>query len=116
MEKRLYSCDGGSLAVSCGGSIIRFSNGYGDGAFKVYHFDSYKEFDAYVDEHMELYGIEASEYTFDMVCDFKDAKVLDYDCIPNDKSIIEKHTIMSLNGRYFVYHNYGKVYFVKECE
>jgi hypothetical protein len=114
MEKTYYSCDGGSLAVYCGGSIIRFSNGYGDGDFKVYKFGNENEFLEYKKEHFEKYGIKDREYYFITCCNFKNAKVLDYDCYHNvDDKKASDNTIMVLNGEYSIYRNYGKVYFVK---
>ena len=61
MEMYWYSCDGGSLAVYCGGSVIRIANYYGDGTFKVYRVEDFKEFEKYKAEHFELYGIEDKE-------------------------------------------------------
>lgn len=114
MEKNYYCCDGGSLAVYCGGSIIRFSNGYGDGDFKVYKFESEQEYKNYVKEHFEKYNINPKEYNFKGCCFFKNAKVLNYDCYRNvDEKKANDNTIMGLNGEYAIYNNYGKIYFVK---
>ena len=114
MEKAYYSCDGGSLAVFCGGSIIRFNNGYGDGDFKVYKFENENEFFEYRKEHIEKYGIKDSEYHFITCCNFKNAKVLDYDCYHNvDDKKASDNIIMVLNGEYSIYRNYGKVYLIK---
>lgn len=103
MIKEYYYCDAGSLAIRCGGSIIRFSNGIGDGSYKVYVL-SKQEWENYQAEH-EQYGLK---YNYLTLCDFKDAEVLSYDC-PNNLTT----TITVLNGEYLIYNCYGKMYLVK---
>lgn len=116
MKKGYYSCDGGTIAVYCGGSIIRYSNGYGDGDFKAYLFESDQEFLEYKQEHLEKYGIEENDYRFISTAYFKDAKVLDYDCYKPkyfEDDNYKESVIFELNGYYIIYKNYGKVYFIK---
>ena len=114
MEKSWYSSDGGSVAVYCGGSIVRFANGFGDGDFKVYKFENEIEFFEYKRKHFEKYGIQDSEYCFIICCYFKNAKVLNYDFYHDvDDKKASDNTIMVLDGEYSIYKNYGKVYFVK---
>jgi hypothetical protein len=113
MEKYYYICDCASLAVYCGGSIIRIRNNYGDGRFKVYVFDNNKEFDEYKNDHKK-YGIKDRDYDFVACHYFKQAKILNYDCYENlDDTSASKHTLAELNGTYAVIVNYGKIYFVK---
>ena len=116
MEKKYYDCDAGSVLVECGGSFIHFDNGYGDGNFKVYLFDSKEEFDQYIEDHLK-YGIEEKQYRYNTQALFKNAKVLDYDCLFRcNNDVLIEHTLFTLNGRYYIYYNDGKVYFVKGIE
>lgn len=114
MRKEYYSCDIGSVAVACGGSIIYYNNGYGDCSSKVYEFEAFEEFNAYKKQHSK-YGIEEKDYHYLSVADFDNANVLDYDCLDNPIPLnkLREHTLFTLNGRYFIYCNQGKVYFVK---
>lgn len=114
MEKKYYTCDAGSIAVECGGSYILYSNGYGDGGFKVYLFDSDIEFNAYIEEHVNKYNVSEKDYKFNSCAIFNNANVLDDDSLKNLSSEqLKQHTLFTLNGRYGIYHNCGKVYFVK---
>lgn len=112
MKKKTYRCDAGSVAVLCGESIIHFNNGYGDGNFKIYEFESEIDFEEYKKEHFEKYDIELKDYKFITGCEFKNARVLDYDCL-HLENITEENILFELNGRYGIYYNYGKIYFVK---
>lgn len=114
MEKKYYTCDAGSVAVECGGSYILYNNGYGDGVFKVYLFDNQEEFDNYIEDHSNKYNIPDSDYRFSSCAIFNNANVLDDDCLKNlSPEQLKQHTLFTLNGRYGIYYNSGKVYFVK---
>lgn len=111
MKKYFYSCDTGSIAVSCGGSIIKFNNGYGDGCFKVYE-GSEKDFEEYKKEHYQYPFMEDKNYRFVTSSYFFKAYVLNYDCLePNN--ITTENCLFELNGKYDIYYLDGKIYFVK---
>ena len=103
-----YSCDCGCLAVWCGGSIILFNNGYGDGCHKFY-VGSRADFESFT----EAKGIKPKFLT---ACIFKDALVLNYDCpvVYEDGSVADPYkTSVVLNGRYGIYCHEGSVFFEK---
>lgn len=110
MKKGYYSCDAGSLTVECGGSIIYYPNGYGDGDFKVYLFDDKSEWNSYVKEHELKYGITKNKYKFETIANFNNARVLNYDCL---KKVDEENVIFTLNGHYSIYSFNGHIVFVK---
>lgn len=99
-----YSADRGSVAVLCGDSKILFPNGYGDGYFKVYVFDSEDEFNAFIDDSL----IDCRFFTN---CEFRNACVLD------DDTAMVADTLFILFGNYAIYQGigseFGDMYFVK---
>lgn len=106
MKKANYSCDCGSVMVNCGGCYIRYHNGYGDGCFEAYVFDSEQEFNQYISNET---NINKNDIEFVTSSYFKEAYIMSYD-IPNMIS----HQIMKLeNGQFAIYHYNGDVYFVK---
>ena len=112
MKKNLYSADGGTIAILCGGSIVHFNNCYGDGCFKAYLFDDEEDFNNYKEEHKQYSNMQEKDYYYQGLHYFDNAKVLDYDCLkPNH--INDENVLFILNGNYTIYSNYGKVYFIK---
>lgn len=117
MIKKMYVADAGSIQVQCGESYISIDNNYGDGQFKAYLFDSEKEFNSYKEEHYSFPCMRETNYRFAGLHYFNNAHVLNYDCWEPGKNhyfIFEKEILFTLNGRFAVYVNNGKVYFVKE--
>jgi len=102
MENKYYSCDTGSVSVLCGNSLIKFCNNIGDGCYRVYHFESNKEYE----EYQKKFGIKTSYVAW---CEFQNAKVLEYDCNRNSD------VLWVLNGTYLIEckRNSGEMYFVK---
>ena len=112
MEWNFYSADGGTIAILCGGSIVRFNNCYGDGSFKTYLFNDGDEFNNYKEEHKQYSNMEEKDYHFQGLHYFDNAKVLNYDCLkPNQ--IKDDDVLFILKGNYTIYSNNGKVYFIK---
>ena len=109
MERNYYNCDGGTIAVECGGSIIRYNNGWGDGTYEVCKFESEEEFRTYKEEQKK-YSIGKYDYEFISSAYFKDARVLEYDCL---ETISSENVLFILNGVYGIYYYCGKVFFVK---
>lgn len=109
MKQGTYNCDCGSAAVRIGENLILYGNGVGDGQYKVFEFESEKEFS----EYRKKVGVP-EPYFIDSAI-FKGAQVVDCDCgiIKNLKPLFE------LNGRYAIYNSNcswaqaGEVYFVK---
>ena len=98
-----YYCDGGNVAINCGGSIIRISNNYGDCRSRIYIMESEREFKEYTFDNHEpvFYGLWHLE----------NAILLDYDYPDKDTPC---KTGVILNGDYYIYiGDSGKVFFVK---
>ena len=108
MLKKIYFCDCASLSVECGGSIIDFHNGLGDGSYKVYVFESEKEFQKWVGDNLFK-----KHYHFITSCYFKNAGVLNYDCLKNKDIIQDENVLFTLNGTYAILNNDGDMYLVK---
>lgn len=118
MIKKMYSCDAGSIQIQCGESYINFPNCYGDGCFKAYLFDSNDEFNKYKEEHYIYPDMQKDNYHYEGQHYFTGAKVLNYDCFEPGVDFIYsmcKEILFELNGKYNIWANYGKVYFVKVC-
>ena len=117
MQKEKYICDAGSLAIEFNdGSIMRINNCYGDGEFKTYVFDSTEEFQDYKNNHYQFATMREDCYQFVGLNYFGKAKVLNYDSFePYQKRVgwINKQVLFTLSGKYEIYVNSGKVYFVK---
>ena len=108
MKKENYYCDAGCVLVMCGGSRIMIPNEYGDCYSSVY-VGNEADFKAYKEEH-KRYGMEERDYHYWAMFDFKDAKVMAYDCLKEPKNV---PALFTLNGTYAIYILKGKVYFVK---
>jgi hypothetical protein len=105
MKKEKYSCDCGSVMVSCGGCYIQYNNGMGDGCFDVYVFESEQEFEAFKKEK----NISVNDCEFVSSAYFKEAHIMSHD-VPNMMS----YPILKLeNGRFGIECNQGDVYFIK---
>lgn len=109
MKQGTYCCDCGSAAVRIGENLILYGNGVGDGRYKVFEFESEKEFQ----EYREKFG--GPEPYFIGSATFRGAQVVDCDC----GCISKLKTLFELNGRYGIYNSNcpwdlaGEVYFVK---
>jgi hypothetical protein len=104
LKSNYYECDGGAVAVEMEGSVVWFSNDVGDGMYKVF-----------VDDTNELSDDVKDSLRFKQKAFFKNAHVLDYDCLHNIKSstVIRNHSLFELNGVYGIYTKNGNVYFIK---
>lgn len=103
-----YIADGGSVAIVCGNSMIRFPNNHGDNDnLQILVFDSIEEFDKFDDK-----CICQNKPQFLSYSSFDNAKVLDYDCYCYRK-ITEDCVLFTLTGNYMVYARLGDIYFVK---
>lgn len=109
MLKKLYCCDCASLSVECGGSIIDFHNGLGDGTYEVIKFESEKEYQEFLDNN----NVNRKFVRFITSCYFKNARVLDYDCLRNKDNIKDENVLFTLNGTYAILNNEGNMYLVK---
>lgn len=120
MLKEKYICDAGSLAIEFDdGSIMHIGNDYGDGEFKTYVFNSFDEFQEYKNNHYQFATMKEKNYHFVSLNYFNNANVLNYDCFePNQTRVgwIKKEILFTLSGKYEIYVNYGKIYFVKISE
>ena len=109
MKQGTYNCDCGSAAVRIGENLILYSNGVGDGEYRVFEFENKEEFRKYCKSAHVLDPLFLSSATF------KDAEVVDSDC----GCIKNLNTLFKLNGRYGIYNSNagwelsGEVYFVK---
>lgn len=112
MKERYYECDCGSVAIECGGSIIKVPNGYGDGYFKVIEFENDDEFYKYREEYKKTHFIDKVSFQFLCVCEFENARLLAYDCLKKSDNL-DINTLCILNGTYAIYNNRGEVYFIK---
>lgn len=110
MKERMYECDCGSVAIECGGSIIKIPNGYGDGYFKVIEFENEMEFNMF--KYSKNYLVDKVSFQFLCVCDFENARLLAYDCLKKTDNL-DINTLCILNGTYAIYNNRGEVYFIK---
>lgn len=77
MKQWYYTADAGSVKlIHKSGASILLHNGYGDGFFKYYVFDSYKQ----MEEHIaSRYAVKESKISLRG----KGWKVMDYDCTSN---------------------------------
>lgn len=114
-ERKKYSCDEGSIQIQCGKSYITISNEIGDGDYDVYLFNSSRDFEKFI----MLCGLRESDFDIVSVCYFDNAEILNHDCWKPGKTKnlgMEKETLFTLNGKYYVLVRYGNIFFVASEE
>ena len=115
MKKIHTESDIGSAAVmTAAGDIICYPNFKGDGTTKIYIFDTFAEFDDYVNAHKKFFN-NGESIAFISSARFNGARVLlaDWVGLHGQKINKEEQSCETLTGRLLVYAWSGKVYFVK---
>lgn len=114
--KKLYTeSDIGSAAVqTASGDIICYPNFMGDGTTKIYIFDTFAEFDDYINDHKKSFN-NGESIAFISSARFNGARVLlaDWVGLHGQKVDEEWQSCETLTGRFLVYAWSSKVYFVK---
>ena len=103
-----YTFSYGSIAILCGGSVIRFNNGFGKGTFYslYYVFNGNDAFNKFL-------TVKNLKISYVTTCDFQNAIILENDCFIESK-LNEYKTETILNGKYDIYNCNGKIFFIKE--
>lgn len=108
IKRKFYYSESGCVAIYCGGSIIRYRNGYGDGQFAI-NVCTEKEIKELQKHHI------IQDLEFLTTAYFKNGRVLSYDQYGQiDMKNDNCKTLFILNGEYAIYNYNGDVYFVKE--
>lgn len=107
MQRKTYRADCGSVAILCGESVVLYNSDGGDSMDgNVYLFRNDQEFVSYLEEK------RINKYYFISSAKFKNAYVLNYDCL-NACDVEPSNILFTLNGAYGIYNNLGDVYLVK---
>ena len=99
--KKHYDCDGGSIAIGTKECRSCFPNKYGDGCFSVKVISTEKQKKTFNEHYSKWRYVGSVEGT--------GINVYDYDCLHGDELEDESHILFTLNGRYGVYCNNGKI-------
>ena len=105
MEKQcFYNSDIGSLTLmNKNGTRIHLNNGFGDGMFEYYLFDTFDE----LESHLKEEGLTINDIVERVWLSEKDWKVMNYDCPKDYESSGEK-----LGSKYVVVYSYFTTFFI----
>lgn len=105
MKKLSHSCDYfGNLGLICGESTILIPNGTGSGCFDIYIYETKEEVFEFV-----IKMADKAEYITS--CDFKNVKIIKYDCI-SDIDKATSHIVYNLTGLTSIYTINGNIHLV----